>query len=148
MNATLVWPLLTVIAGGMAVALQVPINAVLGRASGSFVLAAAISFGVGTVALFALYAVRNGSPGLSGLSSVPWWAWTGGLLGAVFVWANVSSVGALGVLTVFAGVVLGQMVMALLLDSIGAFGVPVQPVSWQRLGAIALVVSGLILSRF
>ncbi len=147
MNATLIWPVLAVIAGGMAVALQVPINAVLGRASGSFVLAAAISFGVGTVALFALYAVRSGSPGIAGTLSVPWWAWTGGLLGAYFVWANVSSVGTLGVVTVFAGVVLGQMVMALLLDSIGAFGVPIQPISWTRVGAILLVVSGLVLSR-
>ena len=68
-------------------------------------------------------------------------------MGAVFVWANVSSVGTLGVVTVFAGVVLGQMVMALLLDSIGAFGVPVQPISWTRIGAIVLVVSGLVLSR-
>ena len=139
--------LVTVFLGGAAVALQVPINAVLGRASGSFVLAAGISFGIGFIALFALAGARGSLSGLGNLGSVPWWAWTGGLLGAYFVWANVSSVGVLGVVTLFATVVLGQMVMSLGIDATGAFGIPKEPVSWTRIAGIAMVLGGLVLSR-
>lgn len=139
--------LVAVFLGGAAVALQVPINAVLGRASGSFLLAAAISFGVGFVALFVLAALRGNLSGLSNLSDVPWWGWTGGLLGAYFVWANVSSVGFLGVVTLFAALVLGQMVMSLVLDATGAFGVAKEPISWSRIAGISMVLFGVVLSR-
>ncbi|MDA8871007.1 DMT family transporter [Rhizobiaceae bacterium] len=136
-----------VVLGGMAVATQAPINAVLGRASGSFILAAGISFGVGFVLLVALAGVRGNLGALASLGTVPWWAWSGGVLGAFFVWANVSGVGKLGVVTTFAGVVLGQMLAALVMDATGAFGVPVHAVSWQRIAAVAMVVGGLFLSR-
>jgi transporter family-2 protein len=39
------------------------------------------------------------------------------------------------------------MVMAMLLDRFGAFGMPVQEITWQRLAGLALVLGGLVLSR-
>jgi len=46
-----------------------------------------------------------------------------------------------------AAMILGQLVAALLLDAVGAFGHPVQEMTWQRELAVVLVTAGVILSR-
>ncbi len=143
-----VWiALLCVVAGGMALATQAPINAVLARGVGDGVTAAVISFAVGLLVLLGLVLLRGGLPSLAAAKAVPWWAWTGGALGAFYVWAVIWSVPKLGVLTTFAALILGQLVMALVLDALGAFGLEVKTVSWERIGAVVLVSGGLVLSR-
>jgi len=139
--------LVVIVAGGALLATQGPINAALARAAGDPVLAALISFAVGTVALAAAALLRGAAPSAAGLLAAPWWAWTGGLLGAYFVLAMVWTVPVLGVLTLAAAAVLGQMLAALALDATGAFGLAVQPVSPRRIAAVALVIGGLLLSR-
>ena len=138
---------LGIVLGGVALAVQAPLNAVLARAFENPLLAAAVSFGVGFGVLAILCAVRAPWPAPMALPAVPWWAWTGGLLGAFYVTAAIWSVPVLGVVTTVAALVLGQMAGALALDAIGAFGLPVHAVTWQRLVAVALVVGGLILSQ-
>lgn len=133
--------------GGACIAIQAPINGALGRMTGEPFLAAAISFGVGLVPLTALALARGGLPSAQVLGALPWWAWIGGPLGAVYVAASIWAVPQVGVLTVVAAAVLGQLVAALALDAIGAFGVPAQPVELKRLAAVAMVAGGVILSR-
>jgi transporter family-2 protein len=140
--------LAAMVAGGVALATQAPINAALARAAGGPLFAAAISFMVGLALLLAVAAARGAAPSLSGLAAAPWWAWTGGLLGAYYVTAVILSTPALGALTVVAAAVLGQLLGALLLDATGAFGLATQPVTLQRLAAVALVLAGLLLSRW
>ena len=71
----------------------------------------------------------------------------GGLLGAFYVWSALWSVSRLGVVTMTAGLILGQLLVAMVIDSTGAFGVPVNEISWQRMFAILLVGAGLVMSR-
>src|SRR4029453_7623078 len=89
---------LTAAAGGL-IALQAPINAGLGRATGSLP-AALISFIVGTIALAGIVVLSGQGGGLSSTFEVSWYYLLGGLLGAVYV-ANaliaVSAIGAGGV---------------------------------------------------
>ena len=144
----MIWALLAIFVGGIAIAVQAPINARLAVHSGDGMAAAAISFGVGFLLLAGVTAARGAVPPLDRLAGVPWWAWTGGALGAVYVWAAIWSVSTLGALTLVAGLILGQMTAALLLDSSGAFGLAVREVSPQRLAAVALVAAGVVLSRF
>ena len=61
--------------------------------------------------------------------------------------ASIWSVAILGVVTMIAALILGQLVAALLLDASGAFGLPVKEISLTRIGAVALVAAGLVLSR-
>lgn len=146
MNALPVIALLVL--AGVLVALQAPVNAVLGRAVGSAIVAAALSFGVGFAALSLLATVRGLWPGAAQVAAVPLWAWIGGVFGAYFVWAGIYGVSRVGLVTVAAALVLGQIVTGLVVDRAGWFGVPVQPVSWTRLGGAMLVAAGLVLSRF
>lgn len=133
--------------GGACIALQAPINGALGRMTGDPFTAATISFAVGLVPLTLLMLLRAGAPEAATLAGLPWWAWIGGALGAVYVAASVWAVPQVGVLTVVAAAVLGQLLAALALDALGAFGVPAQPVDLKRLAAAALVAGGVVLSR-
>lgn len=148
MTVTFWIALLSVGLGGIALAVQAPINAALGHSVGDGLSAAMISFGIGFLLLLALVMIRGAMPSLAIAKAVPWWCWIGGAFGAFYVWAVLWSVPKLGVVTTFAVLILGQLTAALILDAIGAFGLPVKEVTLQRIGAIALVCGGLVLSRF
>ncbi len=137
---------LLIVLGGAAVAVQAPVNGALGRSLQSPLVAATVSFGVGFAALLALSLLGSGGA-MAGLGDVPFWQFAGGLLGAFYVWAMVSTISTLGVVTALAALILGQLGAALLIDHVGAFGVAVQPMSPRRLLAVALVAAGLVLSR-
>ncbi len=143
-----VWIALAAIAvGGAAIAVQAPINARLAAHVGDPVAAAAISFLVGFLVLGAITVLRGGVPGAEDAASAPWWAWVGGALGAIYVWAAIWSVGQLGVVTMVAALIFGQLAAALVLDAIGAFGLAVREISLTRLMAVGFVGVGLVLSR-
>ena len=133
---------------GLAVAIQAPLNSALGRTIESSLTAAAVSFGVGFMALVLLVALSGDSAAFGRAALAPRWLLLGGLLGAFFVWASLWSVPVLGVLTTTAALILGQMVGAMVLDYIGAFGIAARDLSWTRLTAALLVGAGVILSRF
>jgi len=133
--------------GGACAAMQAPVNARLGSHMGDTLPAAAISFLVGFLVLGALTTLGGRLPSLDQAAAAPWWAWACGVLGAAYVWAAAWTVGTLGVVTMIAGLVFGQLAAALLIDATGAFGVAVREVSPTRLAAVALVGAGLVLSR-
>ena len=82
--------LLLAFAAGTAVPVQFAVNAEMRGAVGGPVVAAAISFVVGTLALLvAVLVAREGSASLSDLTGAPWWAWAGGFLGAFYVTASI-----------------------------------------------------------
>ncbi len=144
-----VWIALAAIAlGGAAIAVQAPINARLSAHVGDPVAAAAISFLVGFLVLGGATLVRGSVPGLAQAAAVPWWAWIGGACGAFYVWAAIWSVGTLGVVTLVAALIFGQLAAALVVDAVGAFGLPVREISVTRLLAVLFVAVGLLLSRF
>ncbi len=148
MAATFWLALLIVGSSGIALAIQAPVNAALGHSLRDGLSAAMISFGIGFLLLLALVVIRGALPSLAAVRAVPWWCWTGGAFGAFYVWAVLWSVPKLGVVTTFAALILGQLTAALVLDAIGAFGLPVKEINLQRIGAVALICSGLVLSRF
>ncbi len=148
MPLTVPLTVLIVIVAGMALSTQAPLNASLARVLGQPVAAAAVSFGVGFVVLTVISVVLGGAGPLTRLASATWWQVTGGCLGAFYVWAVIWGVPTLGVVTTVAALILGQMVAALVLDSAGLFGLPVNAISPTRLVAAALVAAGLVLSRW
>ena len=134
----------TVVAGGL-IALQAPINAALGRAVASPIAAASISFAVGTATLVAITLFAGGYGGVGGASGLGWFYFAGGLLGAVYVTTALMTVRTLGAGAVTAATVTGQLVTALAVDRIGAFGLAERPLSWSRLLGVALLAAGTFL---
>jgi transporter family-2 protein len=141
------WAVAAVVLGGVAIAVQAPINAALGRGLGAPVPAAAVSFGVGFLVLFAVSLLQGQGAAYPRLASVPVWTLAGGLLGAWYVFAAVWGVASLGVVTLVAALVFGQMAAALVIDATGALGMAVREITPTRLAAAGLVLAGLVLSR-
>jgi len=138
--------LLVVLAGGM-LALQAPTNAILARAGGSPVLAALISFAVGTIALFVVWLASGNRPGAAPFAGLPWYAWLGGLYGAFFVAIAAFAAPRIGLASLITIGIAGQIVVALLLDHLGAFGLPREPISVGRVLGALLVIAGVVLVR-
>lgn len=147
MNSPSLLALATVVIAGGATALQAPTNARLALAVGSPVNAALISFTVGTVVLLIAALVLQTRPDLGAARALPWYAWMGGVYGAMFVVAAAFGVPRLGVATTIVLMVAGQLLVSLVLDHFGAFGVPRQPLNWSRVAGVALVVAGVLLVR-
>lgn len=133
---------------GMMMPTQAAINNKLASFVESPVLAAFISFVVGTAALF-VYILFSGIPlgNLASLKQASFVSWTGGILGAFFVASAVILVPRLGVALTFSLIVAGQMLITLVLDHFGFLGVPVKELSVMRLMGVALIVGGVVLIR-
>lgn len=112
------------------------------------VLAAFISFTVGTLALF-VYMLLAGIPlwNLSASRDAPAIAWSAGLMGAFFVAASVALIPRLGVAMTFSLIIAGQMAATLAIDHFGLFGVEVRPINIPKVLGIVLIIIGVILVR-
>lgn len=135
---------------GMAMPTQAVVNSKLSDSVSSPILAAFISFAVGTVALF-VYILLTGVP-LSNLASsknAPLVAWIGGFLGAFFVSGMAMIVPKIGVALSFSLAIGGQMLVTLLIDHFGWLGVPEKPLNlWRVLGATLITVGVILIRKF
>ena len=136
--------LLTVFAGGL-IAMQAPINSMLGKSVGTFA-AASVSFVVGTIALVLITVLVGGGFGDVGEARhLPWYYLTGGLLGAVYVTTALVAVRSLGAGGVTAATIAGQLTLSLVIDQLGILGVDKQPITWERVLGVLLLALGTFL---
>ena len=139
--------LLTVFAGGL-IALQAPINSMLGKSVGTFA-AASVSFIVGTIALVLITLLFGSGFGDVGEARhLPLYYLSGGILGAVYVTTALVAVRSLGAGGVVAATIAGQLTLSLVIDQLGVLGVDKQPITWERvLGVVLLAVGTLLIVR-
>lgn len=138
-------PALLAVTGGGLIAAQAPINARLKIIVGSPLLAAAASFAIGTVLLAVAVLMTNGQGGVTALGGGPWWAYLGGFCGAVLVTATLIATPRLGVTSTFVAVIVGQVVIAAIIDRFGLFGVAARGLTPTRVAAIGLLAVSLVL---
>ena len=101
-----------------------------------------VNFGVGTVLLgviLLLLPAANAGGRVKGFAEAPWWAWTGGALGLIFVTVTVVAVPKIGNATLVVALFTGQMLAALLLDHFGLIGSATRTISAERILAIVLL---------
>ncbi len=135
--------LLTACAGGL-IALQAPINAGLGKATGSLP-AAFVSFLVGTIALGAIVVLSGKAGGLSSTFDVSWYYLLGGFLGALYVTNALVAVSAIGAGGVAAATIAGQLTASVAIDRLGRFGLDQVALSPERVIGVALLIAGTVL---
>jgi len=135
---------LTVAAGGL-IALQAPINSMLGRSVGTFA-AASVSFIVGTIALVLITVLVGGGFGDVGEARhLSWYYLMGGVLGAVYVTTALVAVRSLGAGGVTAATISGQLTLSLVIDQLGILGVDEKAITWQRALGVLLLAAGTFL---
>ena len=141
-------PISLAVAAGVSIVVQQALNANLRTALNSAAWSGFVSYLVGVIAMALLVlALRDPLPTASVAARIPWWAWSGGLFGALFIGLAILLVPRLGAATFFALLVTGQMLASLTFDHVGMLGVAQRPVDLPRLLGVALLIGGVVLIR-
>lgn len=138
-----------VIAAGALLPTQAGMNYKLSQVVNSHILAALISFIVGTVGLAAYFFVFDFKTlSIQNMDSGPWWLWLGGLCGAFYVAMTIIAAPKLGATVMFTLFLTGQMAASLVLDHYGLIGFPVKEFSEWRIFGVILVVCGALIIKY
>lgn len=131
------------VVGGVAVAVQPSINALLAEKTG-FLQAATVSFAVGTLILL-LISLTSGQGDFRRISEADWWQLTGGLFGAFFVAMTIVGVPRIGITAVLALTIVSQLIAGLVMDHYGLFGMRSIAIDYKRMLGVALLLAGVFL---
>ncbi|WGS17645.1 MULTISPECIES: DMT family transporter [unclassified Bradyrhizobium] len=139
---------LLALSAGISVSVQQVLNGNLRSALNSPAWAGLVSYLGGLLTMVVVLVVlREPVPSLKLVTATPWWAWSGGILGGVFILLMILLLPSLGAATLLALVVAGQMLAGIVMDHFGVFGLPSHPMSVSRLIGIALVIGGVLLIK-
>ncbi|KAF9970545.1 hypothetical protein BGZ73_006732 [Actinomortierella ambigua] len=139
--------------GGCATASQGAINSTLGRFTGQG-LSSTIVFTVGaaTSAIYWMIEVRGRPPANlpTMLAKAPWWAWTGGILGACFVIITILAIPKVGAGTTTAIIVSSKLIMGCVIDHFQLLGVSMHRkyTIWRMLATVLLVGCTVVIAKF
>ena len=144
----LAFPMMLAIAAGLSLVVQQALNANLRAALSSAAWSGFVSYLLGVICMVALaFALQDPLPSVATMSRIPWFAWTGGMFGAIFIGLAIFLVPQLGAATFFALLIAGQMLGSMVFDHFGVLGVPIHPISVIRIAGAALLVAGVVLIR-
>lgn len=144
----LAFPMILAAAAGISLVVQQALNANLRAALNSAAWSGFVSYFIGVICMAALALVlQDPVPSAATAARIPWFAWSGGLFGAIFIGLGIFLVPQLGAATFFALLIAGQMLGSIAFDHFGLLGVPVHPISAVRIAGAALLVGGVVLIR-
>lgn len=144
----LVLPSALALTAGISVVIQQILNANLKAELNSVVWSGFASYLLGVLCMVALAVIlREPLPPAAAISRIPWWAWSGGLFGAIFIALNIVVAHQLGAAALFALLITGQMLAAITLDHFGWLGLPERPMDVSRLLGVAFLIAGVVLIR-
>lgn len=142
---------LLVIFSAFFLPVQIGLNNRLRIAVDSPILAALISFLVGSaiLVLATLFTFAGGSgTSMAALKTAPGWAYLGGLCGAFYILISMIALPRVGAAVTVASTILGQQVAGLAIDTFGWLDLPRIPLTWPRLvGAVVLVLGVVIMQK-
>lgn len=146
--SNLLLPIVLAVVAGASIVLQQALNANLRFALNSAIWSGFMSYAVGLACMVLLaFAFRDPIPSAGMAARIPWWAWSGGVFGAVFIALAVVLVPQLGAATFIALLVTGQMLASVAFDHYGVLGLPQRSADLTRLFGVALLIGGVILIR-
>ena len=141
------WLFLAIAFGvGAMITIQIGTNTRLMEALGEAVPAVILSSLLGVVILGVVtLASRTPWPSAAVIAGAPWWAWVGGVLGAVYAVATVLLARTLGAAALTAAVVSGQLVCSVALDHFAVVGFTEHALSAGRVAGCLLMIAGFVL---
>lgn len=81
-------------------------------------------------------------PTIKKLGTVPWYLYTGGVVGSIFILGALFALPKIGSTAFFGLVVLGQLLMTALVDHYGLLGMPVHKIDVYRVLGVLLLLTG------
>lgn len=135
------------VASGTLGAVQVAVNGYLGQIVHSALKSTVVSFvtGILLLTLICSFLILSGKvplrrPQHEGFG--PWWAWLGGVLGAIYVYVNVTLSHVIGTGGTVMVLLIGATLGGVLVDHFGLFGTARRPVNLKKSAGIALMLLG------
>lgn len=136
--------MLSALVTGALVPLQLAFNGQLGGVTRNAFTASLIVFLLGALVLTVIVAVtRPLLPTFSDLAAAPKTVWLGGVIATGYIVAIVVLTPKLGVGLTTGLILVGQILTALVLDHLGAFGNPHHTLNAGRLAGLALMIAGI-----
>ncbi|MGE5391041.1 MAG: DMT family transporter [Deltaproteobacteria bacterium] len=127
---------------GAAMAVEGSINAALGKIVGVMESTLLVHL-IGTVVVLAIMIIMGTGWASAGkLGQVPWWAYLGGVLSVLIIYALVLAMPKVGVANATTAIIVAQISMAVLIDALGLFGMKRHSFNYYDLLGIALLVIG------
>ncbi|MCD7811295.1 MAG: DMT family transporter [Ruminococcus sp.] len=140
------------VAAGMVTAAQLAFNGKLGKVVGSPIKASVISYIVGIIFLTLICIVvkiRSKNTDKKSSEKYPWWIWTGGILGGIYILANLSLAGSIGVGTTVIVLLTGSTIGGLLVDHFGLLGSERKPVNLKKIiGVMVMIIGAAMIKLF
>ncbi|MCJ2085961.1 DMT family transporter [Methylobacterium sp. E-005] len=132
---------------GVANAIEPGQNATLAKATGQPMLAGIFCFALAMVCLFGVMVVaRLRSPSTTEQATpVPWWAWPGGILGALVVLAQLYVSEQIGAAPFLGCVITVGVIGSIALDHYGLVGFERHPAGRWRIAGGVLMIAGVAL---
>jgi len=130
---------------GSLISLQGSANSALGKYLEHPLHAAIVSFSSGllVLCLVSLF-MKIGFPSATKVLATPKSLLIGGFLGTIYVTSVIVCAPKVGVATVVLAALCGQIIFSLVLDHIGAFGMPQNPIDLPRVIGACLMILGLM----
>ncbi|MRN52625.1 DMT family transporter [Paenibacillus monticola] len=130
---------------GIVIAIQGAMNTRLGEKVG-FWLTNSFVHGSGFIVSFIIYLfIRDGH--LGQFQSVNKGYLFGGALGVLIVFSVMQGMGRLGTAYSVAFILVAQLIFALIIDSMGLFGVTKTPLQWNKLAGIGVMIGGILIFK-
>ncbi len=137
--------LLIALASGLAVGVQSSLNSAAGRSSGAILTGLLVNFFAGLAAgliLIVIYS-RQDRAAFGGLQPATLGIMiAAGLLGIGIISGIAFSLPRVGVAAGLAAIIAGQMLVGLIVDSVGLAGAQPIPLTWMRLAGLGLLALG------
>ena len=141
-------PAFLAMAAGFSFVIQQAVNSDLRSSINSAAWAGFISYLGGTLCMLLLaLGIGDSFPKAQTLSQTHWWAWTGGLFGAIYIAISILLLPRLGAATFVALLVAGQMLSSAAIDQFGVLGLAQRSANPTRLLGMALLIGGVVLIR-
>ncbi|MFT7596112.1 MAG: transporter family-2 protein [Paracoccaceae bacterium] len=148
LGMTWLWPVVAAGLIGIALSFQPVINGASASVLNSAFAAATFSLLLSAATVFVLFCLSGAPTQASQLLQLPWWAVFGGFIGAVFVSGGIFLVPIMGAAVFFVCLIAGQLVGAVVADTIGAFGLEPRALSARKLAGVGLAFAGVVLVRW
>lgn len=132
---------------GSMITLQSVLNAALGKKTGNFgsvliLTLVSIALLILLILLFPETATLSNMPGLA-----EWYLYVGGVLGVAILAAPIFLIPRLGATSTLTALVVGQLLLALIIDHFGLFSFPKIEISLMRIVGLVLLIAGAFLIK-
>jgi transporter family-2 protein len=133
------------IAAGAAIAVQVALNAGLGKRTGDLGSVLILTL-VSVLVVLPLTLLFPGTANFRGMPGPDqWYLYAGGALGVVVVTAPIILVPRIGATATLTALVVGQLAVAVAIDHFGWLGVPSSPITLTRAVGVLVLATGTLL---